>query len=204
MGKNRKIGIIGGAFDPIHNGHINIAQSAYKEYSLDEVWFIPAGHSPNKDEKNMTPAEIRAEMTALAIEEFPHFKMSRMELDSTHTSYTYLTLTKLKEQYPNDKLYFIMGADSLDYFEKWAHPEIICEKASILVAVRDELQLPQIEEKIKALQQIFCAEIFPLACERTDVSSTEIRESFSKNGGSANISDKVRQYIIQNKLYGIK
>ena len=204
MSEKKKIGIIGGSFDPIHNGHLSIAKSAYEEFSLDEVWFIPAGHSPNKDEKNMTPAEMRAEMTALAIEEFPYFKMSRIELDSNNTSYTYLTLTKLKEQYPDDAFYFIMGADSLDYFEEWSHPEIICNKASILVAVRNEIHLPQVQEKIKELQQLFQAEIFPLSCEQIDVSSTEIRESFQRKEESANIPDKVKQYIIQNRLYEIK
>ena len=63
----KRVGILGGSFDPIHKGHLNIAQSAYEEFALDEVWFIPAGHSPNKDEKKMTAADIRAEMTALAI-----------------------------------------------------------------------------------------------------------------------------------------
>ena len=60
----KRVGILGGSFDPIHKGHLNIAQSAYEEFALDEVWFIPAGHSPNKDEKKMTAADIRAEMTA--------------------------------------------------------------------------------------------------------------------------------------------
>ena len=93
----KRVGILGGSFDPIHKGHLNIAQSAYEEFALDEVWFIPAGHSPNKDEKKMTAADIRAEMTALAIYDIPYFKLSRMEIDAEGTSYTYLTLTKLKE-----------------------------------------------------------------------------------------------------------
>lgn len=92
----KRVGILGGSFDPIHKGHLNIAQSAYEEFALDEVWFIPAGHSPNKDEKKMTAADIRAEMTALAIYDIPYFKLSRMEIDAEGTSYTYLTLTKLK------------------------------------------------------------------------------------------------------------
>ena len=131
----KRVGILGGSFDPIHKGHLNIAQSAYEEFALDEVWFIPAGHSPNKDEKKMTAADIRAEMTALAIYDIPYFKLSRMEIDAEGTSYTYLTLTKLKEACPDIDFFFIMGADSLDYLEKWYHPEIICEKAVILAAV---------------------------------------------------------------------
>ena len=64
----KRIGIFGGSFDPIHSGHLNIATSAYKEFDLDEVWFVPAGHSPNKNENQMTPADLRAEMVSLAIE----------------------------------------------------------------------------------------------------------------------------------------
>lgn len=142
----KKIGILGGSFDPIHKGHLNIAQSACEEFHLDEVWFIPAGHSPNKDENQMTPASERAKMVQLAIEEKPFFRMSRMEIEAQETSYTYLTLSRLKEQYPDTHFYFIMGADSLDYLEKWYHPEIICEKATILTAVRDELDLTEIQK----------------------------------------------------------
>lgn len=97
----KKIGILGGSFDPIHQGHLNIAESAREEFSLDEVWFIPAGHSPNKEESSMSAAEVRAEMTALALLDYPYFKMSSMEIESAETSYTYRTLTKLCACYPN-------------------------------------------------------------------------------------------------------
>ena len=74
MGDRKKIGIFGGSFDPIHNGHLAIADAAYREFRLDEVWLIPAGHSPNKDENGMTPPELRADMVALAIEPYPYFR----------------------------------------------------------------------------------------------------------------------------------
>ena len=100
----RKIGILGGSFDPIHQGHLNIARSAYREFALDEVWFIPAGHSPNKEEAEMTPAQVRAEMTQAAIKNDASFKLSRIEIESSGTSYTYKTLQHLKEQFPEDQL----------------------------------------------------------------------------------------------------
>ena len=104
----RKIGILGGSFDPIHQGHLNIARSAYREFALDEVWFIPAGHSPNKEEAEMTPAQVRAEMTQAAIKNDASFKLSRIEIESSGTSYTYKTLQHLKEQFPEDQFFFIM------------------------------------------------------------------------------------------------
>ena len=83
----------------------------------------------------MTLPEYRAEMVALAVKPYPYFKMSTVEIEAEETSYTYLTLTKLKNRYPDTIFYFIMGADSLDYFEEWKHPEIICEKAVVLVGI---------------------------------------------------------------------
>lgn len=199
----KKTGIFGGSFDPIHQGHINIAKCAYDEFALDEVWFIPAGHSPNKDERGMTSAEMRADMVALAIAPYPYFKLSRMEIEAEQTSYTYLTLTKLKDQYPDYELYFIMGADSLDYFERWRHPEIICEKATILAAVRDDMDIAEIEEKIAALQNLFPAEIYPIKGGRTEVSSTSLRQMI-QNGqmDKGMIPEAVAAYIIENDIYG--
>ncbi len=198
-----KIGIFGGSFDPIHWGHINIAESAYREYGLDEVWFIPAGHSPNKDEAKMTAPQIRAEMVSLAIEGIPYFRLCDIEIASEGISYTYLTLTKLKNLYPEKQFFFIMGADSLDYFEQWYHPEIICRKAVILAAVRDDMDLTAIHKKIAELRTRFFAEIHPIRGGKTDVSSSALREAFlrgEKEGGGL-LPQKVAEYIRKHCLY---
>lgn len=200
--QNKKIGILGGSFDPIHNGHLSIAQSAYQEFSLDEIWFVPAGHSPNKYEQDMTDAEIRAEMVALAIKDIPYFKLSMFEIDRESTSYTYLTLTSFKKQYPDTDFYFIMGADSLDYLERWNHPEIICEKAVILVAVRDDMDLEAVNMKIKQIQSLFHAEIYSLSCPKVNISSSEIRAGFA--GGISqerHLPQAVSDYINAVHLY---
>ena len=128
-----KVGILGGSFDPIHNGHIHMAVSAYQTFGLDQVWLIPAGHSPNKDEEKMTSGEYRYEMCQIATKTDNKLYVSRMELDCPERSYTYRTLEKLVEQYPENEFYFIMGGDSLDYLETWKHPEIITALAIILV-----------------------------------------------------------------------
>lgn len=200
--QNKKIGILGGSFDPIHNGHLAIAQSAYEDFTLDEVWLVPAGHSPNKDEKKMTSAIVRAEMVALAALDFPYFKLSTYEIDKAGTSYTYLTLSDFKEQYPETDFYFIMGADSLDYFETWRHPEIICEKATILVAVRDDMDLNEIIAKIALIKSQFHAKIYPLSCKRIDISSSNIRKELSNDTLSADVlPQRVIEYIRKNHLY---
>ena len=200
--QNKKIGILGGSFDPIHNGHLAIAESAYKDFALDEVWLIPAGHSPNKDESKMTSGSVRAEMVSLAIEDKTYFKLSMYEIEKDGTSFTYLTLSEFKEKYPDTTFYFIMGADSLDYFDKWRHPEIICEKAIILVAVRDDMDLEEINDKIKELKSMFQAQIYPLSCPKFDISSSEIRESLKHNADYVQgVPAKVAAYIQKNCLY---
>lgn len=200
--QNKKIGILGGSFDPIHNGHLRIAQSAYEEFSLDEVWFIPAGHSPNKDEDKMTNAKTRAEMVALAIQKIPYFRLSTYEIDKSGTSYTYLTLSELNKQYPETVFYFIMGADSLDYFDSWKHPEIICEKSIILVAVRNDIDMDEILNKIKQLQSQFSANIYPLSCGKTDISSSKIRADLGEGIlHTEYLPIEVADYILKNHLY---
>lgn len=200
--QNKKIGILGGSFDPIHNGHLAIAMSAYRDFKLDEIWLIPAGHSPNKDEDKMTSAAVRAEMVALAAQDIPHFKLSTYEIDKEGTSYTYLTLSDFKEQYPDTTFYFIMGADSLDYFDEWRHPEIICQKATILVAVRDDMDLDDIQEKIAHIKEQFHAEIYPLSCAKVDISSSEIRADLAKGIiPTEELPKAVADYICANNLY---
>ena len=200
----KKIGFFGGSFDPIHMGHINIAQSAYQEFGLEEVWFVPAGHSPNKEESKMTPAEMRKEMVELAIREIPYFKVCDIELTSREKSYTYRTLEKLNHLYPDDMFYFIMGADSLDYFEQWVHPEIICQNAIVLVAVRDKMDLAVIRQKIDQIRQLFPAEIYPVSGGKTDISSSLLRQSLAKGQKEASWSllpDAVKKYINEHQLY---
>lgn len=205
--QGRRIGILGGSFDPIHQGHLNIAANAREEFALDEVWFVPAGHSPNKDERHMTAAKDRANMVELAITEYPFFHLSRIELESQETSYTYRTLEKLTARYPKDRFYFIMGADSLDYFECWSHPERICAQAVLLVAVRDNADLFEIEAKISSIMRLFPAEIYPIRGGRTEISSTELRKKIAaQTEERAEVPDSglpevVWRYIQKQKLY---
>ncbi len=198
----KKIGILGGSFDPIHNGHLAIAKAACQDFCLDGVFFIPAGHSPNKNEDQMTPPDLRAEMVQLAIEPFPDFYLSRMEIESEQTSYTYLTLSKLKASYPDTQFYFIMGADSLDYFEDWMHPEIICQKAIVLVAVREHWQQKDIAEKIKMIQGLFDAEIYPLSCPKYDAASSNIRQLLKQEKVPEDLlPEPVLTFIREHHLY---
>ena len=193
-----KIGILGGSFDPIHNGHLNMALQSYQQYDLDEVWFIPNGNAPHKDAEKMADATHRLAMCQLVTEEYPFFKTCDIEILSEEYSYTYLTMTKLKEQYPQHEFYFIMGADSLNYFEKWRKPEVIASCCVILVVNRDDFSETDLKEKIQKINTFFPADIRIVHCPKVDVSSTELREALNPE----DVLPSVYQYICANDLYG--
>jgi len=193
-----KIGILGGSFDPIHNGHLNMALKSYEQYDLDEVWLIPNGNAPHKDTDKMADALHRMAMCELVAEEYPFLKTCDIEITSEEYSYTYITVTKLKEMYPEHEFYFIMGADSLDYFEKWRKPEIIASVCKILVINRDEFSEEDMAEKISKINAIFPADIYIVHCPKVDVSSTELRNKLNRN----DVLPAVYNYICDNDLYG--
>lgn len=201
-----RIGILGGSFDPIHKGHINMAVCAYREFNLDKVILMPAAHSPNKDESQMTSFEDRYEMCRLAAEEYTYLEVSDFENSFDERSYTYKTLTKYKELHPDDDLYFIMGGDSLDYFDKWYHPEIIASKCTILVVVRERFDKKQMEEKIKAIGRLFPCNIKLCSCPKYDAASSEIRSIIKEQSAASPALDtllnaNVRKYISDKNLY---
>lgn len=206
-----KTGIFGGAFDPIHKGHIYMAQKAMEEYSLDRLFLVPSGHSPNKTENAMTAFSHRYNMCKLAARAVPGIEVSDIEIKDESTSYTYVTLKKLKALYPQDELYFIMGGDSLDYFETWMRPDVIAKTAIILVMVRENFPKLKMEEKIGHIKNLFPADIRLLSCDGIDVSSTQVRgllkaESKALERRSLESTEKlldaaVMSYIQANNLY---
>lgn len=193
-----KIGILGGSFDPIHNGHLNMALKSYEQYSLDEIWLIPNGNAPHKDSDKMADATDRLAMCQLVADEYPFIKTCDIEIISEEYSYTYITVTKLQEMYPEHEFYFIMGADSLDYFEKWRKPEIIASICKILVINRDEFSEEDLAEKIHRINNIFPADIDIVHCPKVDVSSTELRQKLDKD----DVLPSVYKYICEHDLYG--
>lgn len=206
-----KTGIFGGAFDPIHKGHIYMAQKAMEEYSLDRLFLVPSGHSPNKTENAMTAFSHRYNMCKLAARAVPGIEVSDIEIKDESTSYTYVTLQKLKALYPQDELYFIMGGDSLDYFETWRRPDAIAKTAIILVMVRENFPKQQMEEKITHIKNLFPADIRLLSCDGMDVSSTQVRgllkadskavEHRSLESTKKLLDAAVMSYIQANNLY---
>ncbi len=196
----KKVGIMGGTFNPIHFGHIEIAKSAYETFNLDEVLFIPNGSSYMK--QNVLKVEDRVNMTALAIKDYQYFKLSKIEAERPGNSYSYETIKELKKENPLNKYFFIVGADSLMYMENWKHPELIFNEATVLVSSRNSTKINALNAKINELKVKFNSEIFLLPIKNIDISSSVIRKLVNENKSIDNLTDKkVIEYIKSHNLY---
>lgn len=198
----KKIGILGGTFNPVHMAHLIIAEIAQEEAGLDDILFIPSGCSYLKDAADIASAKDRINMTGLAIEDNPHFALSTVEIDRGGNSYTCDTLMELKERYPDQEYYIILGADNLFTMEQWKDPEVIFHNAKILAAVRGGKKRADMEEKIAELKEKYDADITLLNVRHVDISSSMIREKIAQ-GRSIRymLPEKVRAYIMKNHLY---
>jgi nicotinate-nucleotide adenylyltransferase len=199
----KKVGIMGGTFDPIHNAHLSLGQCAFTELSLDEVWFMPARDPYFKKNKKVTPAKQRCEMTSLAISGLRGFKLSKFELEREGETYTAETLALLHEKYPDIHFYFILGADSMYQIDTWYHPEKIMKLATLAVAGRHYPEGQRsFEEQVEYLKERFQADIEVLDYPETDLSSTMIRGMVAEGRDiSGLLPDAVKEYIIDNNLY---
>jgi nicotinate-nucleotide adenylyltransferase len=197
-----KIGIMGGTFDPIHMGHMQLAGQALTELGLDKILFVP-NHIPwMKKDREITPQQHRLEMVRLAIEDFPMYELSMVEMETGGLSYTYQTLAHLKKQYPDDTFYFILGADSLLAIEQWMHPEKIMHTAILAAAVRDDCDRQKLAAQQERLVRLYQAQIVLLTMSAIPVSSTKIRAEFYNNPQIAKmLPDKVADYIRYQHLY---
>lgn len=201
-GKRKKVGIMGGTFDPIHTGHLILGENAYEQFVLDGVLFMPSGNPPHKKDRQGASNEQRTEMVRLAVEDNPHFRLSLEEMHELGYIYTSKTLQRLTEKNPDTDYYFIMGADSLMYFEKWHEPEVISALCTVVVAVRDHLSDEQMDAKIRELSDSFGTRIRKLETPNIDISSHQIREWVSEGKECRYyLPEKVRRYILREGLY---
>lgn len=200
--ERRKIGIMGGTFNPIHNGHLALAQAAYAYCGLDEVWFMPSGVSYLKAEDKIADGEKRLKMTALAVEEIPYFSCSDMEVRRAGNTYTADTLRQLAEKYPSDSFYFIMGADSLFGLPTWKEPETIAGLCTLAVVVRDDADVRALQAQKELLEQKYAATVVIVPFKKVAISSSDIRERIAKKQDVAELlPEKVLAYINENGLY---
>lgn len=199
-----KIGIMGGTFDPIHNGHLMLGHAAYEAFSLDQIWFMPNGNPPHKKSETIkSTAKDRMEMTSLAIEPFKEFVLQPYEALREEVSCSYQTMEHFHESYPEDEFYFIIGADSLMAIETWVHPERIFPTCTILATYRDEVKTKEeMNRQIQYLSEKYGAKICLLETPLMPVASHELREELKEGKDvSSYVPKAVCGYIEEHHLY---
>ena len=195
-----KTGVFGGTFNPVHKGHIMLAEYCMDSVGLDLM--IPTAVPPHKISNNLASENDRLNMCKLACRGKENFFVSDIEIKRQGKSYTYETLTQLKEIYPDDHLYTIMGADMFLTLNRWKNPEIIFEKSSIITIPRDEENKHELENFYNKVLKAMGASSVILPNPVMSVSSTFIRENLDNFNLISDMLDKgVYDYIIKNNLY---
>lgn len=199
----KKIGILGGTFNPIHNGHLIMAENARTFCSLDKVLLIPSGTSYMKDPRDILPGKVRLKMAELAAMDNPFFEESAIEVEREGNSYTWETLAALRLQYPDVELYHIVGADTLLSMESWKHPERIFSSCVTLAAVREGWKDEALEEQAAYISRKYHADIRLLPSLHMEISATQIRER-CRLGQSIRylVPERVRIFLEENGYYG--
>lgn len=197
-----KLGIFGGAFNPIHNGHLALARNYQQDLNLDKVLFIPTAVPPHKTSQYLALAEDRLCMTRLAVEDCPTFQVSDIEFNRQGKSYTYDTLCEIKNIYPDSQLYLIIGADQFLTFHYWYKYKEILEMVTVCTSARESEEEKQMlssyAESISEMKDKYFISNQPVL----KLSSSEIRDKI-KNGQdiSALVPKKVCDYILEKGLY---
>lgn len=192
-----KIGIMGGTFNPIHIGHLILAERAREELSLDTVLFMPSKRPPHKENDTIISEDLRCAMTHAAIKGNHSFFLSDIEIKRMKTTYTVDTLRQLEGE---GEIYFIMGADSLVDMEKWYMYEEIFERSVIVVGVRKDLYNDELDKVKSRYEEKYNARIHILSMPNIEISSTDIRRRFV-NGKSIKyfVPDEVISILNSNK-----
>ena len=197
----RKIAIMGGAFDPIHYGHLVTAQAVYDNFDVDRVVIMPLGDAPHK-EMNGAAAAQRYEMAEAAVKDNPAFAVSPMEVNRAGKTYTVDTISEIKRINPGLTIYFVMGADQIQAIETWRQPERLLKLCSIIAVTRPGFDTAHIKRTIDRVKGKYGCDIYFLEVPSLDISSTDLRERI-KEGRAVKylMPDEAEKYIDEHDLY---
>jgi len=202
--KAKRVGIMGGTFDPIHLGHLVTAEAARSDFNLERVIFVPSGRPPHKQESTITPKEFRYLMTVLATAANPYFEVSRTEIERIGQSYTIDTVLFMKEKMlPGGELFFITGADAILEIITWKNVEKLLELVTFIAATRPGYNLHELKNRLsKKLAKHLMDKIIPIEVPAMAISSTDIRNRL-KEGRSIKylLPESVENFIQKNDLY---
>lgn len=199
----KRVGLFGGTFDPIHYGHLMLAENAYDSLKLDEVLFVVSGKSYLKS--NVSKAKDRLSMTSLAISDNPHFALSTVETDRGEDvdSYSYETILTLKSHNPDTDYYFMVGADSFTYMDQWKKPDVIFKNTTVTVAFREGSSIEELKNKAKEYKEKYeNVNIEFLPFMNIGISSTDIRNRVREGRTIRYLTpESVSLYIDKNGLF---
>ncbi len=198
-----RIGILGGTFDPVHLGHLLIAEESRIGLQLDQVLFVPAGRPWLKVGQPLTEANHRVRMVELAIASNPHFQVRRDEVDRPGLSYTVDTLEELRAELPADtELYFILGLDAFESFHRWKEPEKILDLSRLVVVSRPGYADDE-RDQLLARYRSHGDRICLLPVHKVEFSATEIRRRVDEGVSFRyQVPEAVEEYILEQGLYG--
>ena len=198
----KRLGIIGGTFNPVHIGHLLLAEWALDFAELDQILFIPTGFPYLKKEPPVLGGEERLRMVEMAVSHREDFLCSDIEVKRKGHTYTYETLEALSETYPDSRFFFIAGADCLETIEHWRYPEKIFKSCTLIAAIRSGTSLAEMKIKKLELTKRYSADILLMPFPDLAISSTNIRERI-KQGKSIRylLPDNIIKYIKDNSLY---
>jgi nicotinate-nucleotide adenylyltransferase len=189
-----KIGIFGGTFDPIHMGHMIIAEQVADELGLEHVIFLPAGIPPHKEASSVrASAEDRLAMVEAAVAGNERFSVDRVEIDAGRAMYSVETVPILKERSPRDEWFFITGADEVSNLLSWREPDQLLEEVVMVAATRPGYDLSKLDHLEAGLQNF--DRIFPVECSRVDISATGIRRRI--------LQRKTIRYLVPEGVYRV-
>ena len=196
------IGVLGGTFDPIHLGHLTIAEEARLRLGLAEVLFVPAGQPWLKADRPITPVTHRLEMVKRAIAANPYFQLSTTEVDRPGSSYAVDTITILRQQLGvKARLFFLLGWDALAELPQWKEPTKLVQLCRLVAVPRPECSSPDLEALETSIPGITQSVVW-LDMPPVDISSSDIRQRVAQGQSVRHlVSDQVEQYIKEQKLY---
>lgn len=197
-----KTGILGGSFDPVHLGHTGVALAALEELGLDRVEFIPTFIQPFKQERKAADAADRLEMLERAIMTYDRFSINTAELERGKVSYTYETIKAVRESRPDEKIFFIMGSDSIMTVETWFRGAELMKLCDIVCGLRETVDRGEVERKAEFLSREYGVKVHLLEKPMLPISSTMIRNLIDEERPISGLVDPaVEQYIYRKKLY---
>ena len=199
-----KIGIFGGSFDPVHIGHLIIAEHVLETFGLDQLLFVPAAQSPHKLNPPAATPKQRIEMLKLAIGGHSQFDVSPIEIDRGEISYTIDTLDGLSDIYPGHQMFLVLGADAIAKFDRWRQPEKILESCQLIVCHRGGYGSPDFSalERVANETQLKMIKQHVADCPMIEISSSDIRNRISEARSIRFLTPRaVEKYIQTNNIY---